>query len=215
MTSTRLLVAAGLVALLAVAGLFLSEKAQRLSGTDLTPNNAFIKTLTPGSQLCQDQELLPADTSALEMTMGTYGHPGPSLAVRFTGPSGRTLTTGNLKAGWTQGVVQIPVAHVSQPTAGTTFCMRDEGPGLVVLAGYGADLGYSLRLNGRTYENQRLRIDYLRPGRESWLALIPTIIHRFSLAKADLFRIWAWVAVLISMLVAVSLAVVLILKQDA
>jgi hypothetical protein len=54
----------------------------------------------------------------------------------------------------------------------------------------------------------------MRPGSESWLALAPTIVHRFSLGKAGFLRDWEWVAVLVLMALAIALAVGTILREE-
>jgi hypothetical protein len=212
--TARRVVAAGLLAIAAVLAVAMLQKAPRRAGSDLTPNGAFVVRLTSGQQACQDQELLPADTAALQMTIGTYGRPGPALSVVVTGPHGHPLTEGALRTGWRQGVVRIPVARVTRATGNASVCLRNGGPWPLTLAGDVPDPGYSLTVAHKNGDSVRLRVDYMRPGRESWLALAPTVVHRFTIGKSDLVRDWAWVAVLALMLFAVALAATTIVREE-
>ena len=74
------------------------------------------------------------------------------------------------------------------------------------------DPGYRLRVASSTLE-ARLRYDYMRPGRESWFELLPTLVYRSTLGKSDLVRHWAWLAALLLMLAAISLAVATLLRE--
>jgi hypothetical protein len=212
-------VAVGLCAIAVAFAVMLLGSSPRRSGSDLTPNGAFVAVLGAGQQTCQGGEPLPADTSALQMTIGTYGAPGPPLRVVVTGADGRVLTSGGLPAGWRQGVVRIPVAHVATATQGTRVCLQDAealgGTRTIALAGDLPDPGYSMTVAGRTVAGGRLRYDYMRPGSESWLALAPTLVHRFTLAKAGFLRSWSWVLALALVLATAALAVRTILKATA
>jgi hypothetical protein len=210
----RLVLAGGLLVLLVTLGVSLLQSAPRRSGTDLTPNYAFVTGLGATQQVCQGQEILPADTAALVLTIGSYGAPGPALSARVTDRRGGLLTSGHLSAGWRQGVVRIPVSHVSTSTGEATVCVRDLGPGAVALGGDPGDPGYHIEVNGRPVF-AHLRIEYMRPGSESWLALLPTIVYRFSLGKSNLVRHWAAAGVLVLVLLSVGLAVWVLLSGDA
>jgi hypothetical protein len=204
----------GLGVIVVVLAVLLLHRGQRRSGSDLTPNGAFVAVLGPGQRACQGQELLPADTAAVRITIGTYGKPGPPLRLTVTGPSGETLTSGGLPAGWRQGVVQIPVAHVSSAMEGARVCLLSDGPQPIALGGALPDPGYRMVVAGRTVEG-RLRYDYMRPGRESWLELLPTLAYRSTLAKSGLVRHWAWAAALLLMLFAAALGARTIAREDS
>jgi hypothetical protein len=209
----RLVMAVGLTVLVVIFAAVLLEKAPRRSGSNLTPNGAFVAVLDAGQQTCQEGELLPADTAGMRATIGTYGKPGPPLAVTLTGPHGEVLSSGGLARGWSGGVVQIPIRHVSTVNANARVCLRDGGPGPIALAGALPDPGLHMEVAGATVEG-RLRYDYMRPGRESWLALLPTIVHRSTLAKAPALRHWAWAAAIVLMLLAVGLAARTIVREE-
>jgi hypothetical protein len=211
--AARRVLACGLLAIAMAFALLLLHSAPRRSGTDLTPNANFAAVLSAGQQTCQDHELLPADTAAVRMTMGTYGKPGPRVSVSLTGPHGEVLTTGALAAGWRQGVVEIPVAHVSMASVEAHVCLRDDGPSRVALAGDSGDQFHTMQVAGKTVHNAQLLYEYMRPGSESWLQLLPTAVYRFSLGKSGLVRHWAWAGALALMLLAVGLALRTILRE--
>lgn len=213
MTTIRSVVAAGLIGIAVTAGAILMQSSQRRSGTDSIPAESFVEPLSHASELCQ-QEQLPADTAGLRLKIDTHGMPGGRLDVSFTGASGKALSDGVLTPGWSQGIVRIPLAHVSQ-TSEARFCIRNNGPSAIHLAGAYDQPGTSLQIDGRTVENQRVRVEYLRPGRESWLSLLPAIVHRFSFGRAFFMRAWAWLAALLLIAVAVAGAVYLLVRDGA
>ncbi len=206
--------AMALVAIGVTLAAVLLQKDQRRSGTDLTPNGAHVAGLHAHQQTCQGEELLPADTSALRVTIGTYDKPGPPIELTVTGPHGEDLTSGRLGAGWRQGLVQIPVRHVSDATQGAQICLHDEGPGPITVAGAVPDPGFHMQVGNSTIEG-RLRYDFMRPGRESWLSLLPTIVHRSTFAKAGLIRHWAWAAAALLMLLAIGLASLTVVREGS
>ena len=218
MNARRWVAAAGIAAIAVAFVAILFTSVPRRSGTDLTPNGAFVAGIRAGAQTCQGGELLPADTAAVQMTIGTYGAPGPPIAVTFTSETGLPVASGRLAGGWKQGIVRIPITPTRQATTNVRVCLRNEAArgtrGQIALAGDLPDPGYTMNVAGRSVPG-RLRYDYLRPGSESWWELLPTIVHRFSLGKSDAVRHWAWAGVLILMLVAVVLALRTVLAETA
>jgi hypothetical protein len=206
--------AGGLLVIVLVLCLTLLQSAPRRSGTDLTPEYAFVTGISAGGSICQNQEILPEDTAALMMTIGTYGKPGPALHLTVAEEAGRRLTSGGLPAGWRQGTVRIPVARAPASKGNVVVCLHDLGPGGIAVGGDPGDPGYSILVNGHPFF-AHLRIEYMRPGSESWFALLPTVIHRFSLGKSNLIRHWAAIATLLAVLLAIGLAVRALLLDDA
>jgi hypothetical protein len=211
-----LVVAAGLLALVCGLALILVHSGPRRSGTNRTSSEAFVVVIGGGQQACQGLELLPSDTGSLRFTIGTYGHRGPPLSVRITGPSGGALTSGSLAGGWHEGIVSIPVRHVSNATENAEVCLRNGAPGTgspLAIAGATPDPGYSMTVAGRVVPLTRIRIDYYRPGRESWAQLLPAIVHRMTLGKSGLIRHWSWLAAPLLMLLAIGLALRALLAE--
>lgn len=209
--------AVGVVALLVTFGIALTAREPRLSGSNYTPPEAFVTAVQPGQQACQGSELLPGDTAAVRLTIGTYGRPGPPLTLTATGPAGRTLTRGVLGAGWRQGVVRIPVRRVTSATNDVRLCVGVAPPprGSAIALGGNVQPGEEIEVGGRSFQGVRVRVDYLRPDRESWYELLPTIVHRFSIAKAGFLRNWEWVAALLLVFGSALLAIRTVLRSVA
>ena len=218
MTPARWVAAVGVCALVAALALALTRSEPRRSGTNMTPAGAFVIGLMAGQEACQESEVLPADTSAIRLTVGTHGQPGPPLEAIVTAPSGRVLTSGRLAAGWHEGLVRIPVKHVSTASEETRVCIREgrsaAGQAPIALAGNN-QLGFVMQVAGKESPGVRLRLDYMRAGSESWYQLLGTIAHRFSLGKAGFLRHWEWWAALVLILATAVLAIATILRSDA
>jgi len=216
-TPARWVAAVGVCALIAALLLALLHREPRRSGTNLTPPAVFILGLTSGKQACQSAEILPADTAAIQLTAGTYGRPGPPLEANVYGRGGRVLTSGRLAGGWHQGFVRIPVRRVAAAHGETEVCIRElragGGKRPIALAGNHPLPGLNIQVAGTTLEAARLRVDYLRPGGESWYELLPAIVHRFSLAKAGFLRHWEWVAALLLIIATAVGAVATVLRS--
>jgi hypothetical protein len=206
--------AVGLVAIAVILVVVLSQKAQRRSGTDLTPSDTVAATVQGGRQACQDEELLPADTAAVQATVTAFGQPLPALQIVFTaGPGGRVLSAGRLPAGRPPGLVRIPIGHVAHASQGVRACLRNLGPASIGVVGAYPDPPHQMLVGGAVAAG-RLRYDYYRRGRESWMQLLPTIVHRWTLAKAGIVRQWAWVAIPLLMLFAIGLAAITLIREE-
>jgi hypothetical protein len=206
--------AVGLVAIAVILVVVLSQKAQRRSGTDLTPSDTVAATVPGGRQACQDEELLPAGTAAVQATVTAFGQPLPALRIVFTaGPGGRVLSSGALPAGRAPGLVRIPIRFVAHASQGVRACLRNLGPASIGVTGAYPDPPHQMLVGGAVAAG-RLRYDYYRRGRESWMQLLPTIVYRWTLAKAGLVRHWAWVAIPLLMLFAVGLAALTLIREE-
>jgi hypothetical protein len=212
LTPARVVVALGLLALIAAALAILLQSAPRRAGTNLTSNTGYVIPLQAGGQLCEPGELLPGDTGALRLSISSAAAPAPPLDVTI-GAGTRSLARGHLAAGWRPGLVTIPVSRIRETQQGATVCLVNRGSHSISFGGSVPDADFYVVLGGKPLSG-RMRIEYMRPGSESWFALLPTLTHRFSLAKADLVRHWAAPAVLLLMLLAVGLAVRTILRAE-
>ena len=105
----RLVVALGVAAIAAVFVVMLLHSEQRRSGTDSTPNGAFVAFLGTGQDACQGAEPVPANTSAVRITMGTRGAPTPAVDLTWSGAHGEVVTSGRIGRGWREGIVTLAV----------------------------------------------------------------------------------------------------------
>jgi len=159
--------AAGLALLLVAVAVTLAQSAPRSAGSNSVPRLTAVTTLAGADRHCQAAETVPADTGALRLLIGTYGRPAPAIRVTVRRSGGRPVTSGALPDGGREGQVDIPVRHVESSKPGVRVCISVAGGGRTVLYG----------------SSDRVHLEWLRPGAESWLALLPTVTHRFALGK--------------------------------
>jgi hypothetical protein len=208
----RLVVVIGSLALLIAGLVTLLQRAPRRAGTNLTANTGFVIPLEAGELLCEPGELVPGDTGALRLSISSGAVPGPRLDATIEA-AGRRLAAGDLASGWRSGTVTIPISHVRTTEQGATVCIVNHGASRISIGGSVPDANFYMAIGGKPLSG-RMRIEYMRPGSESWLALLPTLAHRFALAKADLVRHWAATAALLLMLFAVVLALRTVLREE-
>jgi hypothetical protein len=134
------------------------------------PEWAPVVELRGADEHCEPEQLVPGDSGALRILLGTYGRPTPELRVTLSAPGRGVVSEGRLSPGRQEGSVLVPIERVDQ-TVGGTVCIRTGAGGRTVLYGRG----------------EQIRLDWLRPGTETRLALLPTIAHRFGLAKLNPF----------------------------
>lgn len=181
--AVRAVLVAGFVLLLVALGVTIASSAPRDAGSNFVPQDAEVAQLRGHAERCQDAEFVPEDAGALRLLVGTYGRPAPEIRVTARTADGTLVTAGRRPPGGPEGKVDIPVRETSAAHAGTSVCVSVAGPGRTVLYGSG----------------EALRLEWLRPGSESWLDLIPTVAHRFGLAKWS--PLGAWLIALAALLV--------------
>ncbi|HEX3909328.1 MAG TPA: hypothetical protein VHW67_01335 [Solirubrobacteraceae bacterium] len=212
-TPVRLVVAIGLPAITIAAIAILAGSAPRRAGTNLTADTGYVLPLDPGRQLCEPAELVPGDTAALRLNISSGAPQGPRLDLTMSNADG-PVGVGGLAAGWRSGVLSIPVSRVRTTKQAVMICLVNRGTTRVAFGGSVPDSGFYVVIGGKPLSG-RMRIEYMRPGSETWFSLLPTLVHRFSLAKADLVRHWAAGAVLVLMLIAIGLAARTIVREES
>lgn len=208
-----LVLAIGLIAIAGGGVAILARSEPRRSGTNLISDSGFVIPLAPGRQLCEPGELLPGDTGGLRLAADSGAYAGPRLSVHVFSPQG-SVSSGELAPGWRSGAVLIPIRRVARTLPSAIVCLRNAGSRPVSFGGSAPASGFVIELAGKPFGG-RLRIEYMRPGSESWLSLLPALVHRFSLAKSDIVRHWSWIAVLVLMLLAVGLATSIVLREES
>jgi hypothetical protein len=169
--SVRAVLAAGFVLLAVALVVTLGHSAPRSAGSNGVAQLEEVATVRGIDRRCQDGEVVPRDAAALRLLVGTYGRPAPGLRVSVRGPAGETVTKGFRPPGGREGTVDVPVARVKRTSGGNRVCITVFGEPRIVLYGSGG----------------RLHLEWMRPGSGSWFSLLPTIAHRFGLAKANPF----------------------------
>ncbi len=192
--ATRVAVAVAVAVALLLASILVAllHASPRAAGGNAVRPAAAVVALAPGEWICQS-ELVPQDSAAVVVSVVTGGTPGPPLSAELRGAGGRALARGRAPGGYRDGRVTIAIPVQRRTLAGGQVCLRADGPGAPQLLGSPSPKRI-LRAGSRTL-HAAVRLDFQRPGSESWLALAPVIAHRFAIAKTTLAGAWLfWVA---------------------
>jgi hypothetical protein len=181
MSSVKVIVAGGLAALTAALLLTLLGSPITVAASNTRAYLTFFSTRRP-IHLCQAGEVLPPRTSAMRLSL--YAFSGPRVAVRVL-EHGAAIASGETASGWTGGVVTVPVKPLGRARTGVTVCisLHTNGDETVFLVGELADREHAARGDGGALPG-RVQIEYLRPGRSSWLSLAPEVARRMGLGRA-------------------------------
>jgi len=186
------LVAGGLL-LLGTLVAVLASSADGLSGSNRLTSQVFVATTQPGEALCQS-ETVPVPTGAVRMTIATFGAPTPALETTVS-DGGRVLGRGVLRAGWKEGVVELPLSVRATEAAERLLCVR-AAPGSQARLTFGGERVAPFADAGGRAQEGRVAVVYLLAGDASWASAAGNVIDRFGYGRADLFGgHWAlWVA---------------------
>jgi hypothetical protein len=193
----RASLAVGLTLTVLAVCVVMARSPSVIARTNGVPDEGSFLTVSGHGELCEANEVLPAGTTAIRVTLEAMIGPPVRVLIRH----GReVLTRGEQASGWTHPVT-VPVKPLLHTVAGVSTCVviasREEG---VRVAG-------SRRYGG----NGRVRIEYLRPGNRSWWALASSVIGRMSFGRAT-SGIWAIVAVMVAMLALTAIVSVTALR---
>jgi hypothetical protein len=166
-------VAAGSLLLIAALGLVLTDSKPRQSGSNYVQEVGPAADFDGSGVRCQRDTPLAADTDRVRILLGTGGKPTPEVEVTATS-EGRRLMAGTLPAGKPQGHVVVPLRPVNRVARTARVCVRVRGDGRTLLFG----------------SHGLVRLEWLRPGSESWLDRLSTVARRFGYAKANAFGAW-------------------------
>lgn len=192
MRIARLAAAAAVAVLLAGVVLALADEQPRLAGTnDLRAFHAV--PIPPRDTLCQGPEIVPGESGRLRVFASATGGSGPALAVEIRDGRG-TVSRGRIAPGYGDAGVTAEIEPVERTRVVDEVCVENRGETVVALVGQPVPEDQLPEVGGVRAE-ARLRLEWLRPGSESWLDLAPTVLHRFGLGKADALGSWTlWLA---------------------
>lgn len=206
------------VALLIVLGTLaieLSGQASRIASTNHVNPLEFSAAMPAGGTLCQPGVQLASDAASFKILIGTYGRPVPAAASTFTDAQGRLIASGHIPAGRAQGYVTLPLSYPHGPSTGGTLCIRFAGHEKLVIGGEPAYASPATeQINGQPAAGV-IDIVFLRPGRESWWELLPTLAYRFGLGKSSLFGDWTLPCATLLLAAAWLLALRLLTRESA
>ncbi|MBB4661517.1 hypothetical protein [Conexibacter arvalis] len=201
-------VALALVAIAVVVAL--SQRGDRLAGTNFVHVAGVPVELPGGRRACQVTRLVD-DAQRVELFVDTGGRRAPSLDVTFTDPGGAIVARGNHRAGADPGEVVVTLDRRVDGNHSATFCVRNEGARRIGLGGAPAAPDAAATI-GRRPTAGVIAARYLRPGRETWWDLLPTIASRFGIGKAPVFGAWTLPVAALLLLAAWAGAIRLLLR---
>jgi hypothetical protein len=199
--------AIGALLLAGALGATLSHAKVRRAGTNDLTVSVIVDTLRAGHRLCQDGERVPPDAAALELTGAAPSGSRPTLAVELVDASTLAPVAGGAVGVGPSGAVTVPLRPAVARERVVRVCMRLRGAGRRAQVQLdGAPIAPEMQ--GATDDGKdrggRIRIDYLRSGRESWWAFAPTVAERLGRGRAWL---GSSVAVLAALLMLASISV--------
>jgi len=192
----RLALAAGLIVMAATLAVVLSRSPLTLAGSNGIPAKAAVAYIHGRETFCQPGGTMPEGTQAIRVSLSANAGPKVNLEV-LSGTA--VVTEGARAAGWgIQESVTVPVRRVPRTIGDTRICVA-----------IGPVVEY-IQINGelvRSAPGHWLRMEYLRPGRSSWLSLASTVARNMGIVHAPS---GAWVAYL---LIAVMIAVCILASR--
>ncbi len=212
----RIALAAGL-ALLAIALLATLSRAplevirsNQPAAESIEPHIAGIAA--GKARVCQEDELVPAGTSAIDLSARTDTM-GPALTVRVLS-GGRVISEGSRAAGWRGPGLTVRVATIAHTVPHATVCFTT-GTLLEMLGMRGEKTARAVGLisDGRRVAG-RMKIRYLRRNPGSWFSTARSVARRMGLGHAPG---GAWGALLpaLAMIAAAVLTAWLLLRELA
>lgn len=209
MRSVKIALAMGLALLAVAIGLTLTRSPPLLAGTNSIPVERRMATTTNSARVCQANEVLPANTSAIRLMLEATL--GPRVTVEALSGK-RVIAHGERPAGWTGLGVTLPVKPVPKQISGVQICFAfTVGHELVSVFGQ-LTSAKAAATYSRGALPGRMRIEYLRPGHSSWWSLVRSVSQHMGLGRA-----WAgtWVVLLVLalMLTLVTLTSRLVVRE--
>jgi hypothetical protein len=182
MRRVKIALTTGLTLLAIAIGLTLLHSPMSVARTNGISGEAVIAMTRDSASACQGKEVLPAETSAIRLTLVAEIGPKITVAALF---GKHALTHGARGAGWTGGTVTIPVKRVSHTTSNVDICFA-LGPAVedVRILGQNASGAAALSAPEGQRLAGRMRVEYLRQGHASWSSLLPSIARRMGLGHA-------------------------------
>lgn len=203
MLRVRLGLAAGLLGIVVALVLVLARPPLVLAGSNGVAPNFAITFTHGGETICQPGRTLPQGTEAIRVSLSP--NIGPRVHLKVSSGS-KVITEGERDPGWgVDETVIVSVKRVAHTAYNTRIC-TDIGP---AVEGVQVN-GERVKVGGG--EAIWLRMEYLRPGRSSWLSLAPSIATRMGLAHAPAGA-WVGYLAIAVMLVVCGLASRLVLRE--
>jgi hypothetical protein len=186
----QVVAAAGLLAGMLAMALTLSEGPVTLARVSTT-QHTYLGSDTHTTIACQSGEVLPRQTTAIRLRI--FAYLGPRVTVHVL-DAGHAIASGEHGAGWTGGVVSVPVRPLPTTRTGVKLCfalfLNGIEPGELVGEATTGPQAAQVRQGSVP---GRVRVEYLRPGDSSWWSLALSVARRMGIGHA-----WSgtWLALL-------------------
>jgi hypothetical protein len=181
MRSVKVVLAVGLAALAVAIVLVLAQSPISVAGGNSVPAKAYVELERGDIGSCQPSASIPKGTTAIRMTIEARAV-GPKVSVRVISGS-RVLSEGSQPAGWGSApTVTVPVGRLAHAVHDARICIAI-GPTVEPFRFYGIQAG-STALATNRLQQMTLRMEYLRPGPESWWSLASTVSYHLGLGRA-------------------------------
>jgi hypothetical protein len=175
----RVALAVCLTLMLIAIGVGLARTPLVRAGTDGTPLPTEVGATFAPDTVCQAEEVVPKGTTIVRMSLLSLLGPGIKLQVTA---GEQVVTTGIRSSGWTGTVVSIPVRPVTRTYTHATVCFTlAKRQQLVNYRGTNTIHSPAVS-NGTQVLPGRIRIEYLQPGKETWLSLALPTARRIGLS---------------------------------
>jgi hypothetical protein len=171
----------GLALLVLALALTLTQAPTSLARRS-TSEDQILGTVSHKVDYCQEDEVLPRETSAIRVHI--YAEYGPRVTAALS-QKGRVIAHGQQGVGWTGGAVTLPVGALSRTRSGVRLCvaLSLNGYETVSLLGEQTPSARAAHSANTTLQG-RLTVEYLRAGRSSWWSLLPEVARRAGLGHA-------------------------------
>ena len=201
LTRTTGALVAGLALLAVALVIVLSGSPLLVTHTNATPASEPILEGGSGSNACQAGEALPAEITAIRLTLVAAVGPRVSLSV-LSGT--RVLTSGVTASGWTSGAVTVPVKALPHAAAPVRVCFK-LGPSAETIQLGGVRTGTTVA--ARNFSGAplpgRFTVEYMRSASSSWWSLAKMVARHMGLGRAPS---GTWIALLVLLLMGTTVA---------
>lgn len=200
----KLAIAVTLLVAAVVAVMLLLASEPRRSGVAPVPPDAFVNPISATSgPACVHDLSLPPKTAGLRTRFGTFGAPGPRIAFTLTDKSGKVIRRASVTGYGDGGSPIIRFGEFAGGIDGATACFGIEDGRLAVAGSSGGDPAAGDRI-----------IEFIRPGSESLLSMLPTMMRRASLFRPGGVGPWTFYLLFV-IVIGTTLAAALMLLRLA
>lgn len=171
----------------------------------------------PGSEACEHDLPVESRFDTIELSTGTYGRPGPPLAVSVR-EAGRSIASGRIAPGYPDNAAQLATVSPAVDSGGPVdVCVRNEGDRRVVVYGDLQDRvfpGYGA-VDGKKVVEADLALHFRNSDPPTTLSELPEMMSRAAVMRPDPVGAWTFWALLAGLVLGVPALLSLALRRAA